>query len=77
LGYVESFDLKENTQGSGIVPVTVPVEVFPLTTESGVNVSEDNAIVGRVAVVLLLPEPRLQPGSPIDKPRTSTVQKLS
>ncbi len=37
--------------GAGIVAVTVPVEMFPLTTESGAKVSDDNVIVAAVTVM--------------------------
>ncbi len=37
--------------GADIAAVTVPVDVFPLTTESGAKVSDDNVIVAAVTVM--------------------------
>ena len=41
--------------GAAVVAVTVPVEVFPLTTEAGAKVSEDSAIVAGVTVMEAVP----------------------
>ncbi|MGA2387652.1 MAG: hypothetical protein ABSF97_01745 [Candidatus Sulfotelmatobacter sp.] len=37
--------------GADAAAVIVPVDVFPLTTESGAKVSEDNVIVAAVTVI--------------------------
>jgi len=41
--------------GADVAAVTVPVEMFPLTTESGTKVRADNAIVAGVTVMEAVP----------------------